>query len=119
MNNAVYYEYVDATVNAWLIREGGLRVPDGPVVALAAESGCVYFASLGFPEPVETGLGLFRLGRSSISWRVGLFAPGEAAAAAEARFVHVCVDRDSRRPVPVPESLRAALAALGPPLEPG
>jgi len=112
MNNAVYYEYVDSVVNGWLIRTGAMRLPDGPVLGVAVETGCVYFASLGFPERVEAGLRVDRIGASSVSYGVGLFAPGEDAAAAQARFVHVCVDRDTRAPVPVPAELRAALAAL-------
>ena len=112
MNNAVYYEYVDTLVNGWLIASGGLAVPDGPVVCIVAETGCVFHASLGFPEPVEAGLRLERLGRSSITYGVGLFGAGEEQEAATARFVHVCVDRASRRPVEVPEALRRALEAL-------
>ena len=112
MNNAVYYEYVDTLVNGWLIRSGALTVPDGPVICLVAETACVYFASLGFPEPVEAGLRLDRAGTSSIAYAIGLFRPGAPAAAAAARFVHVCVDRATGRPTPIPEHLRAALAAL-------
>jgi acyl-CoA thioester hydrolase len=115
MNNAVIYEYVDSVVNGWLIRSGALAVPDGPVICLVAETGCALFESLGFPEPVEAGLRLERLGASSVVYGVGLFRPGAPAAAAAARFVHVCVDRDTRRPVPAPAGLRAALAALAPP----
>ncbi len=112
MNNAVYYEYVDTIVNGWLIGTGALAVPEGPVICLVVETGCSFHASLGFPEPVEAGLRVERLGRSSITYGVGLFAPGAEEEAATARFVHVCVDRESRRPVPIPEPLRAALAAL-------
>ncbi len=119
MNNAVFYEYVDTVVNGWLIRSGGLGVPGGPVICLVAETGCVFHAELGFPEPVEAGLRLDRLGSSSIAYGVGLFRPGAATAAATARFVHVCVDRGSRRPVPVPAPLRAALAGLGPQVQSG
>jgi acyl-CoA thioester hydrolase len=112
MNNAVFYEYVDTIVSGWLVRTGALEVPHGPVIALAVETSCRFHASLGFPDAVEAGLRLGRLGRSSIAYEVGLFRAGEPLAAAEARFVHVCVERDSRRPVPVPERLRAALNSL-------
>lgn len=112
MNNAVYHEYVDTLVNGWLVASGALAVPEGPVICLVAESGCVFHAGLGFPAPVEAGLRLERLGRSSVTYGIGLFAAGAEAEAATARFVHVCVDRDTRRPVPVPETLRRALAAL-------
>jgi acyl-CoA thioester hydrolase len=112
LNNAVFYEYADTLVNGWLLGTGALQVPEGPVISLVAETGCRYFASLGFPAPVEAGLGLERAGSSSITYRVGLFGPGEASPAGEVRFVHVCVDRDSRRPVPIPAALRRALDGL-------
>jgi acyl-CoA thioester hydrolase len=112
MNNAVFYEYADTLVNGWLRSSGGLGVPDGPVVCVVAETGCVFHAGLGFPEPVEAGLGLERAGRSSIVYRVGLFRPGEDGAAAAIRFVHVCVERAGRRPVAIPAGLRRALEEL-------
>ena len=114
MNNAVFYEYVDTVVNGWLIRSGALEVPGGPVICLAVETGCRFFASLGFPDPVEAGLRVDRVGATSVAYGIGLFLPGSDEAGARARFVHVCVDRDSRRPVPIPPGLRAALAALEP-----
>jgi acyl-CoA thioester hydrolase len=115
MNNAVYYEYVDSVVNAWLIETGALAIPDGPVIAIVAETGCTFFESLGFPLVVETGLRAARVGATSVTYEIGLFAPGIELEAARARFVHVCVDRGTRRPVPLPESLRAALAAIAVP----
>lgn len=113
LNNAVFYEYVDSLVNGWLISSGALDVPGGPVVCLVAETGCTFHASLSFPGNVDAGLRLDRLGRTSIRYGIGLFAEG-GAATAEARFVHVCVDRTHHRPVPVPERLRAALRDLSP-----
>ncbi|MBP7003282.1 thioesterase family protein [Amaricoccus sp.] len=112
MNNAVYYEYADSVVNRWLIASRALDIPRGPVICLVVETGCTFFGSLGFPEPVEAGLRLDHLGGSSIAYGVGLFAPGAPTAAARIRFVHVAVDAATRRPVPVPPTLRAALAAL-------
>lgn len=112
MNNAVYYEYADTVVNGWLVAHGGLAVPDSPVVCVVAETGCFFHASLGFPEPVEAGLALDRAGRSSLTYRIGLFRPGVAAAAAVIRFVHVCVDRATMRPVPVPPALRTAAEGI-------
>lgn len=119
LNNAVFYEYVDTLVNGWLIRSGALSIPDGPVICLVVETGCSFFDSLGFPEPVEAGLRVDRIGASSIAYGIGLFRPGASHAAARARFVHVCVDRDTRRPVPVPDALRAALAGLAPQVQSG
>ncbi|MXU63849.1 acyl-CoA thioesterase [Oceanomicrobium pacificus] len=112
MNNATYYEYVDTAVNGWLARSGALDVPGGPVIGLVAETGCRFHAPLGFPAPVEAGLAVAHLGRSSVVYRVGLFAESVDAAAADARFVHVYVDRDTRRPVPLPDRLRDALTGL-------
>jgi acyl-CoA thioester hydrolase len=112
LNNAVFYEYVDTVVNGWLIGTGALSIPDGPVICLVAETGCVFFGPLGFPGRIEAGLRVDRVGTSAIVYGVGLFAEGASEAAAEARFVHVCVDSATRRPVPAPEALRAALAAL-------
>jgi acyl-CoA thioester hydrolase len=112
MNNAVYYEYVDSVVNGWLIRTGALDLPDGPVIGLVVETGCVFHASLGFPGRVEAGLRVRRIGTSSVTYGIGLFAEGADLAAAEAHFTHVCVDRASRRPVPLPPALRDALEGL-------
>lgn len=112
MNNAVHYEYVDTLVNGWLVAHGGLEVPGGAVVCIVAETGCRFFESLGFPDAVEAGLRAERVGRTSVTYGIGLFRPGQQAEAARARFVHVCVDAGSLRPVPVPDGLRAALTAL-------
>ncbi|MEM9228652.1 MAG: thioesterase family protein [Pseudomonadota bacterium] len=112
MNNAVYYEYVDAAVNGWIIASDTLPVPSGPVVGLVVESHCVFHAALGFPGCIETGLKVARVGTSSVVYGVGLFEASADVAAAEARFVHVYVDAQSRRPVPLPRDFRAALQAL-------
>lgn len=114
VNNAVYFEYVDTLVNGWLLGSGGLDVPNGPVICLVVETGAQFHASLGFPGSIEAGLGLDRLGRSSIGYAVGLFAPGADSPAATARFVHVCIDRVTRRPVLLPDALRRALRELTP-----
>ncbi|NNU81421.1 acyl-CoA thioesterase [Halovulum dunhuangense] len=112
MNNAVFYELVDAAVNDWIIGSGELDIPHGPVVGLVVESACVFHESLGWPDPVDAGLRVARIGNSSVQYEVGLFRGGADHAAAEARFVHVYVDRDSRRPVSLPDPFRSALARL-------
>ena len=112
MNNAVFIEYADTVVNGWLVGSGGLEVPGGPVIALVAGIECSYFARLGFPDPVETGLRLTGTGRTSVSYDVGFFSPGEEMEAARARFTHVCVEARTRHPVAIPDKLRAALQAL-------
>jgi acyl-CoA thioester hydrolase len=113
MNNAVYYEYIDSIVNGWLIEEAGLPVPGGAVVCLVVESGCTFHASVGFPGTIDLGLTTRRVGRSAITYGIGIFAAGADSAAADARFTHVCVDRTSLRPVPIPDDLRRALEQLG------
>jgi acyl-CoA thioester hydrolase len=112
MNNVVFYEFADTIVNRWLVASGGLEVPDGPVICLVAETGCVFHASLGYPEPIEAGLGLERAGTSSLTYRIGLFQPQAETAAGAIRYVHVCVDRRTMRPVPIPPALRRAVEAL-------
>jgi acyl-CoA thioester hydrolase len=112
MNNAVYYEYVDACVNHWIQASGTLPVPGGPVIGLVAETGCVFHAALGFPRSVEAGLAVSHIGNSSVRYEVGLFDQGGTKAAAEAHFVHVYVDAESHRPVPIPDGFRAALQGL-------
>ena len=113
MNNVVYYSLFDTAVNRWLVETVGLRVPDGPVIGLVAETACRYFASVGFPEPLTVGLGATRVGRSSITYRLALFGP-DADAAAVCRYVHVYVDAGTRRPVALPDALRQAAEALLP-----
>ena len=112
VNNAVFYEYVDSAVNLWLIEAGALEVPGGAVIGLVVASECVFFSGLGFPDPVDTGLRTARVGRSSVTYEVGLFRGAARQESARARFTHVCVGRDDGRPVPLPQSLRQALEAL-------
>jgi acyl-CoA thioester hydrolase len=111
MNNVVHYEYFDSAVNRWLIESGAMPWPRGPVMGLVAETGCRYFAEVGYPETVEIGLRAARVGNSSVVYSLGLFGR-DAEAAAVCRYVHVYVDPETRRPTPLPASLRAALAAI-------
>ena len=112
MNNAVYYEFVDACVNAWIMRTGALDIPHGDVIGLVVETACVFHESLGFPQPVDCGLRVGRIGNSSVQYEIGLFAHGAEQAAAEARFIHVYVDAATRKPVPLPPAFRAALDGI-------
>ncbi len=115
MNNATYFELIDTAVNAHLIEATGLDIRSLPAVGVVAEVGCRYFEELGFPEPVDLGLVVDRLGRSSVTYRIGLFQGDGDQARAEGRFVHVYVDNtvEGRRPaVPVPEEIRQALTPL-------
>jgi acyl-CoA thioester hydrolase len=113
VNNAVYYQWFDTAVNAWLIGAGLLDVTAGDPIGLVVETRCRYARSLSYPEPVEIGLALERLGTSSVTYRLGAFAAGETEAAAAGSFTHVYVDRATRRPVPLPPGWRTALEALG------
>jgi acyl-CoA thioester hydrolase len=119
MNNATYFELIDTAVNAHLIEATGLDVRSLPAIGIVAEVGCRYFQEIGFPAPVETGLVVERLGRSSVVYRVGLFQGDGDEASAEGRFVHVYVDHDAdsssgagRPTVPVPGEVRRVLEPL-------
>ena len=112
VNNVEYYSYFDTVINEYLIREGGLDILRGPVIGLCAESHCAFTAALGFPEPVEAALRVAHLGRSSVKYEIGLFGDGGATPAATGWFVHVFVDRETRRPAPIPDPVRAALTKL-------
>jgi acyl-CoA thioester hydrolase len=112
VNNVVYYSYFDTVINAYLIRQGGLDIRDGLVIGLAIETFCQFHTSLSFPEVIDAGLRVARLGRSSVRYEIGLFREGQQAPAATGHFVHVFVERASQRPVSIPGTIRAALAAL-------
>ncbi|MEX3957878.1 acyl-CoA thioesterase [Trinickia sp. EG282A] len=112
VNNVVYYSYFDTVVNEYLIRTGVLDVEQGATIGLVVETQCNYFSPLVFPERVEAGLRVARLGTSSVRYEIGLFKEGADEAAAQGHFVHVYVDRATRRPAALPEALRAALAPL-------
>lgn len=112
VNNVVYYSWFDTAVNAWLIERGFLDIAGSRTVGLVVETSCTYFESVAFPETVELGLGVERLGTSSVTYRIGVFRQGGERAAAQGRFTHVYVDRATQRPVPIPADLRAALEGL-------
>ena len=112
VNNVVHYQLFDTAVNGWLIEASGTDIRRLPAIGLVVETQCRYLAELRFPEVVTAGLTLERLGNSSVVYRLALFGTGREEPAAVGRFVHVYVDRDSRRPVPVPDIIRAALDAL-------
>ena len=112
VNNAIYYSWMDTVVNRFLIDEGGLDINHGAVIGLVAESGCSYFAALAYPDVIDAGLRIGRLGTSSVRYEVGIFRQGEDSAAAALYFVHVFVARESMRPVPIPDLIRAALVKI-------
>ncbi len=112
VNNVVYYSWFDTAVNAWLVEQGHLEIASSEIVGLVVETGCTYFESVAFPETVEAGIAVEKLGRSSVTYRVGIFRAGAERAAAQGRFTHVYVERAAQKPVPIPDRLRAALEGL-------
>jgi acyl-CoA thioester hydrolase len=112
VNNVVYYSFFDTAVNRYLIEAGALDVERSEVIGLVVETQCNYFAPLSFPQVVEAGLRVARVGGSSVRYEVGLFAAGEPLSAAAGHFVHVYVDRRTRRPASLPPALSAALQPL-------
>lgn len=112
VNNVTYYSYFDSVANHFLIHEGGLDIHAGGVIGLVVSSGCHYHAALAYPDTLAGALRVNRLGNSSVEYGLAIFRDGDEEAAAEGFFTHVFVDRDTRRPVPIPERLRTALAKL-------
>jgi acyl-CoA thioester hydrolase len=112
VNNVVYYSWFDTAVNAHLIEQGALDIHAGETIGLVVETQCNYFAPVAFPQSVEAGLRVARMGTSSVRYEVGLFRPDEPLTVARGHFVHVYVDRASRRPTPLPERLKRVLEAL-------
>ena len=112
VNNVVYYGFFDTAVNNYLIQQGGLDIQDGDIVGFVVSSACDYFASIAYPDLVEVGLRVARLGNSSVQYELAIFREGEQEACAAGRFVHVFVERASNRPTAIPGRLRAALEAL-------
>ena len=112
VNNTVFYEWFDSAVNGWLVEQGLLDIEQGDPIALVVGTHCTYAAPLAFPQDIEVGLVIASLGRSSMHYRIGIFAAGASTAAAEGEFVHVMVDRRTRRPTEIPEKWRTALETL-------
>ncbi len=112
VNNVHYYAYFDSAINAWLIREGGLEPVQDRVVGFCVESGCRYYRPVRYPEELEVGVRVAHIGNRSVRYELGVFRRGAAEPVAEGHFVHVFVDRETERAVPIPAPLRAALEAL-------
>lgn len=112
VNNVIFYAWFDTVINTYLIEQGGLDIYQGRVIGVAVESKCSYFQSVAFPDQIDAGLRVARLGNSSVRYEVGLFRHPDQDPAAFGYFVHVFVDRLTRRPVPIPEPIRGALERL-------
>jgi acyl-CoA thioester hydrolase len=109
VNNAVYYSYFDTAVNGLLVAAGALDIHAGGVIGLVVETQCNYFAPIAFPQAVMAGVRVAKKGRSSVRYEIGLFADDEPLSAASGHFIHVYVDRATRRPVSLPSALDAVL----------
>jgi acyl-CoA thioester hydrolase len=112
VNNVVYYSYFDTAANRYLIEEGGLDISDGSIVGYVVNSACEYHAPITYPESVEAGVRVDRLGNSSVQYGIAIFRAGEQHAAAHGHFVHVFVERAENKAVPIPQALRLALEKL-------
>lgn len=112
VNNVAYYGYFDTIVNEYLIGAGALDIHDGAVIGLVVETGCNYFAALEFPQKLEGGLRVAHIGNSSVRYELAIFKSGETTPAAEGHFVHVYVDRQTRRPVSLPDEFKQALERI-------
>lgn len=112
VNNVVYYSYFDTAVTGHLVAEGGLKPMESPVIGVVVETRCQFRQELNFPDTIDAGIKVVRLGKSSVSYEIGLFRQGEEKPAAYGHFVHVWINRESRRPEAVPEAIRAALKPL-------
>jgi acyl-CoA thioester hydrolase len=112
VNNVVYYSWFDTAVNGHLIEQGALDIQRGETIGLVVETQCNYFAPVEFPQVLEAGLRVAKIGTSSVRYEVGVFVQGEAQTAAKGHFVHVYVDRDTRRPAALPAKLKRVLEAL-------
>ena len=112
VNNVVYYSFFDTAVNEYMLRSGVLDLESSATVSLVAETGCSYFAPVSFPDVVHCGLRVAHLGTSSVRYEIGIFRNDERRACAQGHFVHVCCDRSTHVPVPMPAALRAALERL-------
>ena len=112
VNNVTYYSYFDTVVNEHLVRAGGLDIHNAPAIGLVVETSCSFHRPLSFPDTVDAGLRVAKIGNSSVAYEIALFRRDDEAPAATGRFVHVWVDRATQRPVSVPPRIREALAAL-------
>ncbi|GAB4354731.1 MAG: thioesterase family protein [Gammaproteobacteria bacterium] len=112
VNNVTYYSYFDSAANRYLIEEGGLDIHTAPVIGVVVESHCQYHSGVAYPQPLEVGLRVDRLGERSVTYGMGVFEAGAERASASGYFVHVFVERDTNRPVAIPDPIRSALARI-------
>ncbi|MVM35062.1 acyl-CoA thioesterase [Spirosoma sp. HMF4905] len=109
VNNVVYYSWFDTVVNQYLITNKALDIHTGTTIGLVVETQCVYFNSISFPDVITVGLAVGHIGNSSVRYELAIFKNDDQQPAAQGYFVHVYVDRNTRRPAPLPETLRELL----------
>ena len=112
VNNMIYYGYFDTVVTDYLVRNAALDTSDSLAIALVVQSHCNYHAPLSFPEVIDCGLRIGKLGNSSIRYEIGVFGENQSGIAADGYFIHVFVDRQTRRPTSIPANIRTALQPL-------
>lgn len=112
VNNVIYYSYFDTVVNRYLISQGVLDIENSPIIGLVVETQCRFFKPITFPDTVHAGLRVGRLGNTSVRYEIGLFRNDEDTAAAQGHFIHVYVERTSRRAAALPPEMRKALEQI-------
>jgi len=112
VNNVVYYSYFDTAVNEYLIAQGVLDIENSPVVGLVIETRCQYFSSIKFPDRIQIGMRVAKIGNSSVQYELGVFANDQTEVSALGHFVHVYVDRQTNRPISIPDNFRKVLSGL-------
>jgi acyl-CoA thioester hydrolase len=112
VNNVAYYSFFDTAVNGFLIEATGRDIRELPAIGIVAESGCQFLSAISFPDTIYAGLAIERVGTSSVTYRIALFRGDDDRPCATGRFVHVYVDRNTRRPVPIPDRIRAVVGPL-------
>jgi acyl-CoA thioester hydrolase len=112
VNNVVYYSWFDTVVNEYLVAHGVLEIEKSDAIGLVVETGCQYFSSVAFPDKIEAGLRIAKLGNSSVRYEIGIFRLGDNETVAQGHFVHVYVARDTRRPCPIPPPVRDVLLKI-------
>ena len=112
VNNVVYYSYFDSVANKYLIEEGGLDIHSAEIIGFVVASSCQYKSPIAYPEPIEAGFRVNKLGNSSVEYGIAIFKQGQPNASAVGTFTHVFVDRNSDKSVPIPAQIRAALEAV-------
>ncbi len=112
VNNVTYYSFFDTAVNRFLIEQGGLNIHEDNIVAFVVSSRCDYHSPVAYPENIEVGIQVKKLGNSSVTYRLAIFKPSENVAIASGEFVHVFVNRQTNKSVSIPENIRSALTQL-------